>query len=121
MTHHRPHSQRADMAKYIPVHVTAQAELNKSAVMQDKLQTLCRELQKQNKQVVDDSKQAVLQEHERRQEMSNKFGETVKVLSIAAVQALSTCESQRATQTHAVIHRASLLDWMSTQLSGRSL
>mmetsp|Transcript_14421 Transcript_14421/g.34149 ORF Transcript_14421/g.34149 Transcript_14421/m.34149 type:complete len:294 (-) Transcript_14421:133-1014(-) len=39
---------------------------------------LCRELQKQNKQVAEESRQVAEAEQQKRQEMSDKFGETVK-------------------------------------------
>jgi len=56
----------------------AQLELQKSHTLTEKLQTLCRELQKQNKQVAEDSRRTALEEQQKRQEMSDRFGGTVK-------------------------------------------
>jgi uncharacterized membrane-anchored protein YhcB (DUF1043 family) len=54
-------------------------ELKKSEALREKLQTLCRELQKQNKHVADESKRLAAEEQEKRQQQSEKFGATVKV------------------------------------------
>jgi len=46
-----------------------------------KLETLCRELQKQNKSVMDDSKRVAEEEHAKRQQLSEKFQDTIKDVS----------------------------------------
>jgi len=56
-------------------------ELKKSEALREKLQTLCRELQKQNKHVADESKRLAAEEQEKRQQQSEKFGATVKDIS----------------------------------------
>jgi hypothetical protein len=43
-----------------------------------KLETLCKELQKQNKNVLDQSKQISAEEHKKRQELNDKFSDTIK-------------------------------------------
>ena len=42
-----------------------------------KLESLCRELSKQNKAVMEDSKRIALQEHEKRTELSEKVRESL--------------------------------------------
>jgi hypothetical protein len=55
-------------------------ESEKSSLLAEKLEVLCRELQKTNKKVNEDRHAMVIEEHEKRKEMSEKFGETVKVI-----------------------------------------
>mmetsp|Transcript_30007 Transcript_30007/g.77560 ORF Transcript_30007/g.77560 Transcript_30007/m.77560 type:complete len:359 (+) Transcript_30007:235-1311(+) len=59
----------------------ARQEVQKGEVVQGKLQELCRELQKQNKQVADQSKEVARLEEARRQAMAAKFDESVKGIS----------------------------------------
>ena len=59
----------------------AQQEHSKMAGVKTKLETLCRELQKQNKAVMDDSKRVQEEEHAKRQELSAKFQDTIKDVS----------------------------------------
>lgn len=56
-------------------------EHQKSLAMKGKLETLCRELQRQNKQVLDDAKRQASDEHAKRQELSGKFHSTIKDIS----------------------------------------
>ena len=49
------------------------AEINKVTSVKDKLQELCRELQKQNKLVVDEAKERVEREIRLRSELTDKF------------------------------------------------
>lgn len=63
----------------------ARQEVQKGEVVQGKLQELCRELQKQNKQVADQSKEVARLEEARRQAMAAKFDESVKVRIAVAV------------------------------------
>lgn len=56
-------------------------EQQKSVVMKTKLETLCRELQRQNKQVLEDAKRQAVDEHTKRQELSTKFHNTIKEIT----------------------------------------
>jgi len=60
----------------------AQQEATKLAAVKGKLETLCRELQKQNKAVIDDSRRVQEEEHNKRSELSNKFQETIKDVTV---------------------------------------
>lgn len=53
-------------------------ELTKTNTMKGKLENLCRELQKQNKAVVEDSKRIANEEHKKREEMAKKFQSTMR-------------------------------------------
>ncbi|KAG6543262.1 hypothetical protein Mapa_015176 [Marchantia paleacea] len=57
---------------------TLYAELTKSTALRQKLESLCRELQRQNKMLLDDSKRVASEEEQKRQELSGKFHSTVK-------------------------------------------
>ena len=46
--------------------------------MKKKLEALCKELQKQNRNVLDQSKQASEEETKKRQELSDRFNDTIK-------------------------------------------
>jgi len=59
----------------------AQQDHIKIAGVKTKLETLCRELQKQNKAVMDDSKRVQTEEHAKRSELSAKFQDTIKDVS----------------------------------------
>lgn len=56
-------------------------EQQKSTAMKGKLETLCRELQRQNKQVMEDAKRQANEEHTKRQELSGKFHSTIKEIT----------------------------------------
>eukprot|EP00850_Spirogloea_muscicola_P007320 SM000036S13364 [mRNA] locus=s36:878553:881510:+ [translate_table: standard] len=58
----------------------AVAEGAKGAAVRQKLESLCRELQRQNKAVIDESKRVALDEQHKRQELSAKFHATIKVM-----------------------------------------
>ena len=51
----------------------ALTELHRTVAVKGKLESLCRELSKQNKAVMEDSKRIALQEHEKRTELSEKY------------------------------------------------
>ena len=53
-------------------------ELSRTNTVKKKLETLCKELQKQNKTVLDQSKQVSAEEQEKRKELSDRFSETIK-------------------------------------------
>lgn len=53
-------------------------ELSRTNAVKSKLETLCKELQKQNKNVLEQSKQISTDEQRKRQELSEKFSETIK-------------------------------------------
>eukprot|EP00850_Spirogloea_muscicola_P004408 SM000019S04952 [mRNA] locus=s19:143202:146726:- [translate_table: standard] len=59
-------------------HGAALAEGAKGAAVRQKLESLCRELQRQNKAVIDESKRVALDEQHKRQELSAKFHTTIK-------------------------------------------
>ncbi|CAM6102360.1 unnamed protein product [Calypogeia fissa] len=60
---------------------TLYGELTKSTALRQKLESLCRELQRQNKMFLDDSKRVAAEEEKKRLELSVKFHETVKDIS----------------------------------------
>jgi hypothetical protein len=53
-------------------------ELSRTNAVKKKLETLCKELQKQNKTVLDQSKQTTEEEQQKRKELSDRFSETIK-------------------------------------------
>ncbi|KAL3684004.1 hypothetical protein R1sor_002026 [Riccia sorocarpa] len=57
---------------------TMYAELSKSTSLRQKLESLCRELQRQNKMLLDDNKRVASEEEQKRLELSGKFQNTVK-------------------------------------------
>ncbi|KAL2635705.1 hypothetical protein R1flu_007184 [Riccia fluitans] len=57
---------------------TMYAELTKSTALRQKLESLCRELQRQNKMLLDDNKRVASEEEQKRLELSGKFQNTVK-------------------------------------------
>jgi len=57
------------------------AQLQKATNMKSKMEQLFRELQKQNKTIVDESKKTAEQEQEKRQELSKKFHDTIQQIS----------------------------------------
>lgn len=56
-------------------------EVTKLSAVKGKLETLCRELQKQNKAVMDDSKRVAEEEQAKRTELNSKFQDTIKDVS----------------------------------------
>ena len=50
-----------------------QTEYTKAVLMKEKLESLCRELQKQNKSVKEESIQRIEDEEKKRKDISNKF------------------------------------------------
>ncbi|GJP82347.1 hypothetical protein CLOP_g12597 [Closterium sp. NIES-67] len=54
------------------------AELRKSVTLRGKLETLCRELQKQNKTILEESKKAANEQQQKREELSSKFLDSIK-------------------------------------------
>ena len=60
---------------------TAITEQIKATAMKTKLETLCRELQRQNKQVFEDSKRVAAEEQQKRQDLSKKFHTTIKEIT----------------------------------------
>lgn len=69
--------QKAKAEKSCKEVTTARAELNKAASMKLKLETLCRELQKENKRVKEDSKKLAQSEQQKRIELNDKFETTI--------------------------------------------
>jgi len=59
----------------------ALGEVTKLSAVKGKLETLCRELQKQNKAVLDDSRRVAEEEQAKRAELSAKFQDTIKDVS----------------------------------------
>jgi len=59
----------------------AVSEVTKLSAVKGKLETLCRELQKQNKAVLDDSRRVAEEEHNKRAELNAKFQDTIKDVS----------------------------------------
>lgn len=57
------------------------AEMTRSAAVRKKLESLCRELQRQNKLILEESKKSALEEQGKRQELSTKFHTTIKDIS----------------------------------------
>ncbi|KAF8464613.1 Taxilin family [Kalaharituber pfeilii] len=51
----------------------SRTEMNKAVSLKSKLETLCRELQKENKRIKDESKKLAQTEQAKREELSNKF------------------------------------------------
>lgn len=60
----------------------AVGEVTKLSAVKGKLEVLCRELQKQNKSVLDDSRRVAEEEHAKRAELSAKFQDTIKDVSV---------------------------------------
>lgn len=58
---------------------TVQQNLKRANLMNDKLQELCRTLQKQSREVLEESKQRAQHEAEQRKTLSDKMEATVKV------------------------------------------
>lgn len=56
-------------------------ELTKANTMKQKLEGLCRELQKQNKVVMEDSKRITHEEHKKREDMTKKFQMTMREIT----------------------------------------
>lgn len=69
--------QRAKSEKSSKDYSTSKAELSKAVNMKHKLETLCRELQKENKRVKEDSKRLAQSEQQKRVELNNKFETTI--------------------------------------------
>ena len=59
----------------------ALGDLKQANAMRDKLEMLCRELQKQNRTVLEESKRVAQEEHEKRQQLSDKFQSTIEEVS----------------------------------------
>jgi len=59
----------------------ASSELSKATTMKSKLEVLCKELQKQNKLVQAESRRVAETEHQKRQELSEKFQTTINDIS----------------------------------------
>ncbi|KAI9098678.1 myosin-like coiled-coil protein-domain-containing protein [Phlyctochytrium arcticum] len=56
---------------------TAKSDLAKLTTRHNKLETLCRELQKENKRVKEESKRLAISEQQKREELSSKFESTI--------------------------------------------
>lgn len=69
--------QRIKSEKSLRESTTAKIEFNKAVNMKHKLETLCRELQKENKRVKEDSKRLAQSEQQKRVELNNKFETTI--------------------------------------------
>eukprot|EP00898_Chlorokybus_atmophyticus_P005785 jgi/Chlat1/6207/Chrsp44S05745 len=61
---------------------TIYAECTKTAAVKTKLESLCRELQRQNKIISEESKRAAAEEQQKRQELSTKFHNTIKEITL---------------------------------------
>jgi regulator of replication initiation timing len=53
-------------------------EFTKVSALRQKLESLCRELQRQNKILLDENKRVSTEEQQKRQELSTKFHNTIK-------------------------------------------
>eukprot|EP00897_Mesotaenium_endlicherianum_P004395 jgi/Mesen1/3984/ME000210S03234 len=60
---------------------TFSVEARKSLGMRHKLESLCRELQRQNKLVMEESRRTAAEEQQKRQELSTKFHTTIKEIT----------------------------------------
>lgn len=69
--------QRSKSEKSSKEFSASKIELNKAVNMKHKLETLCRELQKENKRVKEDSKRLAQSEQQKRVELNNKFETTI--------------------------------------------
>ncbi|KAJ7529762.1 hypothetical protein O6H91_15G064500 [Diphasiastrum complanatum] len=69
---------------------TVSADLNRNVALRQKLESLCRELQRQNKILLDESKKVAAEEQQKRQELSTKFHDTIKVGRIAIIILMSS-------------------------------
>ncbi|PUU78069.1 Taxilin family [Tuber borchii] len=67
--------KRADQLQKEKDH--SRSEMQKAVSMKNKLETLCRELQKENKRIKDESKKLAQNEQLKREELSNKFENTI--------------------------------------------
>ncbi|KAG0124413.1 myosin-like coiled-coil protein-domain-containing protein [Tuber indicum] len=67
--------KRADQLQKEKDH--SRSEMQKAVSMKHKLETLCRELQKENKRIKDESKKLAQNEQQKREELSNKFENTI--------------------------------------------
>lgn len=63
-----------------------QAEHSKIVLTKNRLESLCRELQKQNKQIKDESMQRVKEEEEKRKAVSGKFQTTLSEIKLLMLQ-----------------------------------
>jgi hypothetical protein len=57
---------------------TIYGEFTKVSALRQKLESLCRELQRQNKILLDENKRVSTEEQQKRQELSTKFHNTIK-------------------------------------------
>lgn len=57
---------------------TASAQLAKSLVLREKLESLCRELQRHNKQLTDECKRIASEEQQKRLDLSTRFHDAIK-------------------------------------------
>lgn len=58
------------------------AELTKSLLIREKLESLCRELQRQNKQLTDECKRIASEEQQKRLDLSTRFHDAIKDVTI---------------------------------------
>ncbi|KAH7430716.1 hypothetical protein KP509_08G011200 [Ceratopteris richardii] len=58
------------------------AQLAKSKLVREKLESLCRELQRHNKQLTDECKRIASEEQQKRLELSNRFHEAIKDVTV---------------------------------------
>lgn len=75
--------QEKTMLNYKKQHDQMQNEVNKAMLAKDKLESLCRELQKHNKQIKEENVNRLKDEEERRKEISTKFQVHLNQFSIA--------------------------------------
>lgn len=74
----REHARQRTKSEKASKEINAsKTELNKAVSMKHKLETLCRELQKENKRVKEDSKRLAQSEQQKRVELNNKFETTI--------------------------------------------
>ena len=63
-------------------------ELSKIKTTKTKLEALCKQLQKQNKDILDDCKQAALEDKERKKEQQERFAAMIQVISVGRMKCL---------------------------------
>lgn len=69
--------QRSKSEKSVKEHNTSKLELNKAINMKQKLETLCRELQKENKRIKEDNKRQIVSNEQKRAELNSRFESTI--------------------------------------------
>jgi len=95
---------------------TKQTELDKTLAVRSKLETLCRELQRQNRAVADESKRAQEAELKKREQLSKQFQGTINEIS----SRLEADEQAKAKQMEDHDQLRVKLDQLAQQNAGRT-